>query len=932
MNPSDHTGNQELDLIGRYWGKAGRLDDGGLSYHPLVYHCLDVAAVGQVLLQSDLSLLRKLTENFKIAESTLLGSIPFFLSLHDIGKFSEGFQNIYPDLFRRLRGRSSDRRYDTRHDSLGFLLWNDHLWERIWEEDWFRLRANGKEQPSARKCRKALEPWGRAVAGHHGEPPKEADGLRLRVSQHFGEMEKADAVTFARIAVGLFLTGDRCKEFQGMVLRDESRDSAPRACWLLAGLAVLCDWIGSDETYFPFRPARLTLGEYWTRYALRGAEAALPASGVLPTRVASRMGMDILFPEIGSPSPLQEYASRCPLAEGPQLFILEEATGAGKTEAALVLAHRLMANGNAEGIFIGLPTMATANAMYARVAEAYRRMFADSGTPSLVLAHSSRHLSKLFRDSILPKETRRTESRATGVENGAAQCAQWLGDSRKKAMLADAGAGTLDQVLLGALPSRHQSLRLLGVSRKVLIVDEVHSYDVYMLLLLGNLLRFHASLGGSAILLSATLPRSIRQRLADVFCEALGRPAFPIESTRYPLVTRVDRSAGGEDAVENGPGTKRTLSVNLVHDVEAVESLLRQTAREGRCACWVRNTVSDAIVGYDRLGKEIERENLLLFHGRFAMEDRLKKEEKVLETFGKGGDASRRRGKILIATQVVEQSLDLDFDVMVTDLAPIDLVVQRAGRLHRHPRDREGKLLTGPDRRDMREAPLLHIFSPPLEDDPRDGWYKSFFPRGANVYPDHGRLWLTARLLANRGGWRIPDDARDLLEAVYGEDPFEEIPRGLSRRSAVAEGQALANASVALMNSLKLDEGYAATPGQWLDDTKALTRLGDLHTTVRLARCLGKTLSPWSDAQRYAWDLSQVSVRSAWIHSEAIPPELQEEVDRAKETMPDRGKWSVLVPLFDLGNGKWRGQACDAGEKIVAVNYDKETGLAIERR
>ena len=195
--------------------------------------------------------------------------------------------------------------------------------ERLWEEDWFLLREDGQEPHLARRCRKALEPWGRAVSGHHGEPPKEADGLRLRVSQHFGELEKADAAAFARIAVDLFLAGDRCKEFRGMVLRDESRDVARRASWMLAGLAVLCDWIGSDETYFPFQPAAMSLGEYWTRYALRGAEAALPASGVLPTRVAYRMGMDILFPEIDSPSPLQEYVSRCPLAEGPQLFILE---------------------------------------------------------------------------------------------------------------------------------------------------------------------------------------------------------------------------------------------------------------------------------------------------------------------------------------------------------------------------------------------------------------------------------------------------------------------------------------------------------------------------------------------------------------------------------------------------------------------------------
>ncbi|WP_419602660.1 DEAD/DEAH box helicase, partial [Thiolapillus sp.] len=209
------------------------------------------------------------------------------------------------------------------------------------------------------------------------------------------------------------------------------------------------------------------------------------------------------------PTPLQQACLDLPIGTEPQLFILEDVTGSGKTEAALILAARLMAAGQAQGLYIGLPTMATANAMYDRMSTVYERLYRPGEPrPSLILSHSARHLSESFQQSLLAAQASATHY---GEEESiVAQCNRWLADNRKKALLADVGIGTIDQALLAVMPARHQSLRLLGLVGKVLILDEVHAYHAYTSEPLKRLIRFHAALGGSVILLSATLTRKQR--------------------------------------------------------------------------------------------------------------------------------------------------------------------------------------------------------------------------------------------------------------------------------------------------------------------------------------------------------------------------------------------------------------------------------------
>jgi CRISPR-associated endonuclease/helicase Cas3 len=262
---------------------------------------------------------------------------------------------------------------------------------------------------------------------------------------------------------------------------------------------------------------------------------------------------------------------------------------------------------------------------------------------------------------------------------------------------------------------------------------------------------------------------------------------------------------------------------------------------DGKCVCWMRNTVADTLAAHARFKDRLPADKLTLFHARFALEDRLRTERKVLALFGNRSTPMRRSGRLVIATQVAEQSLDADWDFVVSDLAPIDRLIQRAGRLQRHPRDERGRRLPDPAARDRRGAPCLWVFGPAWVDDPPARWFKAAFPRASGVYPHHGQLWLTAKAL--RGGRiAMPDDARQLIESVFGEDAA--IPEGLQSNANAAEGRGYADASVAQQNTVKLATGYVRGGIDWWSEAKTPSRLGEASMNVLLARWEGDHLRP----------------------------------------------------------------------------------------
>ena len=866
----------------RYWGKAQPIGDTkGAAYHLLVYHCLDVAAVGRLLLDPQRVLCKSLAARLKVDPTWLRDWFTFCLLLHDLGKFCRSFQNLARDLSDRLVPYEPEFLDKKRHDSLGFTLWRK-----------LSASLDDLDLPGV------SQQWLEIVCGHHGRPPDKSITTLRWYALPEDQQAAASFVRDCAQKVALLPDLAPLAQIDEKVFRSVS--------WQLAGVSVLADWLGSDQKVFCYFDEEMSLLEYWERHALSGAKEVVAAAGFIQKPIQAFKGVKQQF-NFREPTPLQAYAETVPLDEPQHLFLLEDVTGAGKTEAAMVIVHRLLEAGLANGVYIGLPTMATANAMYKRMSDVYHHLYEQGSQPSLILAHGGRNLSELFTESVGLSKQEKDKDYDQDDCSASTYCNQWLADNRKKALLADVGVGTIDQALLGVLPARHQSLRLLGLSNKVLLVDEVHAYDPYMLALLTTLLKTHASQGGSAILLSATVPFQLRKKLVAAYAEGIGLKTAELKSRdAYPLVTLLNSSGPCETPVETRKAVRRTVKVERLADEEEAFVRIRRSIEQGQCVCWVRNTVKDARKAYSHLLNQewVDSRKATLFHSRFAMVDRQRIEADVHRRFDDESDSDARAGRVLIATQVVEQSLDLDFDVMISDLAPIELLIQRAGRLQRHVRSRTGKRM--PDNaQEQRASPCFYLLSPDPQQVDDGDWLKQLLPGTQAIYPHVGQLWLTARALFQQQGFSMPDDARPLVEGVYGERVQDEIPSVLSEQSHRAQGEQRAESSMGEFNQLQLDKGYtwlsAGQSGGWHEDVHVSTRLMKTPTaTVALAKYIEGNLVPYAEDVEHGWAFSQVSVPlKEWEAVERrLPESSRSEVERLKRETPAL-RWVEVLPLIE---------------------------------
>ena len=425
-----------------YWGKSD--ED--------AWHCLDVGAIGLQLLNQHPPLLKHFTQLTGFAADDFVRWNTFMLTLHDIGKFAVTFQNLRPDLLLITQHRQTQKSADptNRHDTSGFGLWKHILAPNLQKLGFITLGSARRATPQSQ----AINIWISAVTGHHGTPPKSVN--HAQVSQDFETTDQHVASAFLQDVSELLLGDSRPFPVED----GDQRDNIKLASWWLSGFVVLCDWIGSNRSQFDYQDEPIALMDYWEHVACPTAQKAIQQVGLLPKSVASGLTLTQILGthETATPTPLQSLADSVGLMNGPQLFVLEDVTGAGKTEAALLLAQRLMRAGLAHGVYFGLPTMATANAMYQRLGEKrYTRLFEPGQRPTLVLAHSAAKLSETFRESIMA-DAWQEDSNYGELQGAAAYCTQWLADNRKKALLADVGIGTMDQALLAILPNKHQSL------------------------------------------------------------------------------------------------------------------------------------------------------------------------------------------------------------------------------------------------------------------------------------------------------------------------------------------------------------------------------------------------------------------------------------------------------------------------------------------
>ncbi len=585
--------------------------------------------------------------------------------------------------------------------------------------------------------------WLEAVTGHHGSIRHVDDvapsPLPMTCDQRLADVDRQARMEWLSAMENLFLKP------VGLSLNDTPPQYSP----LLAGFCSVADWLGSrcDEKNFSYHQMSQELCAYFEEKRTVDALRTLDLAGVVG-RSHSYAGVATLLDTNSVPRSMQTLVDRLPLDAG--LTIVEAPTGSGKTEAALAYAWRLIEFGLADSIVFALPTQATANAMLGRLELVATKLFDQN--PNVLLAHGSARFNKKFI------KIKHTALEGYEQEDGWVQCSAWLAESRKRVFLGQIGVCTVDQVLISVLPVKHRFVRGFGVGRSVLVVDEIHAYDAYMYGLLEEVLRQQKESGGSALLLSATLTEFQRRQLLKSWDSELTQIN---EATPYPLLTWTAGKNAlpfilDETQLPSPLNVKLEpfISPDMLPDNNLLERII-EAAETGAQVAIVCNLVDDA----QQLAKRLrEKTNLPvdLFHARFCYKHRQEKELAAIARFGPYG--SRSEGRIVVATQVIEQSLDLDFDWLISQLCPIDLLFQRIGRLHRHSRSTRPAGF---------EHPICTVLMPEGHD----------YGLHGVIYANTRALWRTSKKILLENRVLFPAAYRGWIKDVYKEEPWGSEPK-----------------------------------------------------------------------------------------------------------------------------------------------------------
>ncbi|WP_259878216.1 CRISPR-associated helicase Cas3' [Brachybacterium muris] len=554
---------------------------------------------------------------------------------------------------------------------------------------------------------------------------------------------------------------------------------------LLTGLVIMADWLASGADIFPMAASGMAAHDaeaqaqrirdgFW-RAGLTAPWEPRHAPRTDRPGVAALMQQRFSWPEGRTARPVQQaIADLCASFDGPRMVIVEAPTGEGKTEAALLAAESLARATGAGGAIFAAPTMSTANGLFDRVTDWAARSTSAGEITTMHLAHSKSRLNHSF-NRLRYQDIGQDE----GGDHGAVVARAWL-SGRKKGLLSNFTVATVDQVLLMALQGKHSMLRHLGLAGKVVIIDEVHAYDTYMSRFLQMALRWLGHYGTSVVLLSATLPAAQKRDLIAAYqpmrrrrrnrskspSSAAPHPHQQM-SHAYPLITAVSAESVDEATVEPRDDDL-DARVQIIDD--GMDELIRQLSdllAGGGCALVLCNTVARAQEAYGRL-HQVFTGDVELHHAAFTARDRADKEAALLGRLGPEAHrgAGRPERSIVVATQVAEQSLDIDVDLLITDIAPADLLVQRIGRLHRHerPESERPPLLRSPQ---VLVRGILATAPAPV------------FDSGAAAIYD-GRLLLSTLALVMQQmaphGFHRPSDVPSLVQTAYGESP--PIPEG----------------------------------------------------------------------------------------------------------------------------------------------------------
>jgi CRISPR-associated endonuclease/helicase Cas3 len=622
--------------------------------------------------------------------------IGFIAGCHDIGKSDFYFQSRVPEIFKEFLDEKGWKTGDPRcrHERLSARFLREWLQER---------QADEYTADALSTC----------ILSHHGH----WDQVSRSVGKKYAEAQNELAQMVFQVLGSPPVPTQKIQNL-----------SAFGIC--LSGHIVLSDWIASNEEFFT--DPRLKNSDDPQEYFKTVLHVASDWVHNLSFDRSSDPGKPDRI--VKTPRPIQELLLREDIP--PSLVLIEAPMGEGKTEAAWILAEKWRGP-DCSGMYMALPTMATSDSLFLRYRDDYL-----GGIGGVKLVHGMAWL----RDDKEPQKP--LETGEPGDDSSIADA--WFRPTRR-AMLAEHGVGTIDQAMLAGMNAKFGFLRLYGLKNRVLVIDEVHAYDAYMSAIICRLLQWCSSLGVPVILLSATLSSIQRRQMI----EAYGASDVSAETqTPYPLVT-VAEPGKEVRSLSTVASMARTLRIELLPgflgDAGKTAEKARHLVQNGGCCCVIVNTVRQAQAVYREL--DLPHEEKMLFHARFTAFDRQRITERVLELFGK--DTSKRPEKfVLVATQVVEQSLDVDFDSMISEIAPIDLLLQRSGRQHRHRR------------RDS--DPVLFVLAP----DVCPG--KELVFGGTGFVYAKKPLLRTLALLSERKELSLPGDFRVAIERCYGKEMWQQ--------------------------------------------------------------------------------------------------------------------------------------------------------------
>lgn len=733
------------------WGKTNRPINSDL--HLLICHLIDVGNVGlEVWEQAFTSQFKEQlanTMNLKVDEAGRL--VAFLAAMHDLGKACPAFQHHLKDNKPRLQDHYEKivaAGFNTHKEPCSHGFVTTYALISMLES---KLNMPGD---LAREL-------SIVIGGHHGRWPTSHEWSEQKSVAGDGEWEKARE--------GLFEDVKHVFNPPIVEKHDLGQEAKNMLLVTLAGMVSVVDWLGSMENPFGYCREIQSVDEYdkkSKRNARKVIEREHWADWQPPNETMSFVEQ-FKHAHITEPRDSQRFIIE--LAEklnAPSLVIIEDATGSGKTEAAWYLAdHWTRILGN-RGAYVAMPTMATSNSLHQRVHKFLETRYPDKELGKkieAILVHSqARYAADDNEERKLQSNDRAERANKINEVNALA----WFEDKRKRSLLTPFGVGTVDQTFLSVLQTNHFFVRLFALAHKTVIFDEVHAYDTYMTEIFQTLLRWLRALGSSVIILSATLPVSTRQKLVEAYG---GKITQTNDTKSSSVITWV---SGTETAQQPLPTVERPpVQIEWIgHSPQDIAKRLQVEMKDGGCVAVICNRVARAQEVYRAIKEAFQndmrfvtRENLLLFHARFPMIWRNEIEGKVKRLADK--ESKRDRPLIVVATQVIEQSLDLDFDLMVTDLPPMDLLIQRIGRLHRH---KEHDTL----RPEAMKTPRLLITQPEKEGEtPRFGLDERVYDYYVLL-----RTWLELKHRESDGYIMLvlPTQTRELIEAIYASE--DKIP------------------------------------------------------------------------------------------------------------------------------------------------------------